>query len=76
MYLPRDEAFGRLKSLDFITCGLKSVSQNVVSTLESVFIDLNFTPSELIALMHEISKGDVSFIIFKANNFLIQSINH
>ncbi|XP_058780249.1 seed linoleate 9S-lipoxygenase-3-like [Vicia villosa] len=46
VYLPRDEAFGHLKSSDFLTYGLKAVSQNVVPALESVFFDLNFTPNE------------------------------
>lgn len=46
MYLPRDEAFGHLKSSDFLTYGLKAVSQNVVPALESVIFDLNFTPNE------------------------------
>ncbi|PNX98378.1 seed lipoxygenase, partial [Trifolium pratense] len=46
VYLPRDEAFGHLKSSDFLTYGLKAVSQNVVPALESVIFDLNFTPNE------------------------------
>ncbi|KAH1145171.1 hypothetical protein GYH30_041137 [Glycine max] len=45
VYLPRDEAFGHLKSSDFLTYGLKSVSQNVLPLLQSAF-DLNFTPRE------------------------------
>ncbi|XP_057457403.1 seed linoleate 9S-lipoxygenase-3 isoform X2 [Lotus japonicus] len=46
IYLPRDEAFGHLKSSDFLVYGLKSVSQDVVPALQSVFFDLNFTPNE------------------------------
>ncbi|XP_027341792.1 seed linoleate 9S-lipoxygenase-3 [Abrus precatorius] len=46
VYLPRDEAFGHLKSSDFLTYGLKSLSQNVIPALQSVFFDLNFTPNE------------------------------
>lgn len=45
IYLPRDEAFGHLKSSDFLVYGLKSVSQDVFPALESVF-NLNFTPNE------------------------------
>ncbi|ESW22484.1 hypothetical protein PHAVU_005G157000 [Phaseolus vulgaris] len=45
IYLPRDEAFGHLKSSDFLTYGLKSVSQNFLPALQSAF-DLNFTPNE------------------------------
>ncbi|CAL0324070.1 unnamed protein product [Lupinus luteus] len=45
VYLPRDEAFGHLKSSDFLTYALKSVSQDVLPLLQSVF-DLNFTPTE------------------------------
>ncbi|KAL2332253.1 hypothetical protein Fmac_019834 [Flemingia macrophylla] len=45
VYIPRDEAFGHLKSSDFLIYGLKSISQNVLPALQSAF-DLNFTPSE------------------------------
>ncbi|XP_057455143.1 seed linoleate 9S-lipoxygenase-3-like [Lotus japonicus] len=44
-YIPRDEAFGHLKSSDFLTYGLKSISQDVIPALQSVF-DINFTPNE------------------------------
>ncbi|CAJ1955468.1 unnamed protein product [Sphenostylis stenocarpa] len=45
IYLPRDEAFGHLKSSDFLADGLKSVSQNFLPALQTAF-DLNFTPNE------------------------------
>ena len=45
VYIPRDEAFGHLKSSDFLTYGLKSVSQDVIPALQSGF-DTNFTPDE------------------------------
>ncbi|XP_058745335.1 seed linoleate 9S-lipoxygenase-3-like [Vicia villosa] len=45
VYIPRDEAFGHLKSSDFLVYGLKSVSQDVIPLLQSVF-DINFTPTE------------------------------
>ncbi|KAJ1420344.1 PLAT/LH2 domain [Sesbania bispinosa] len=44
-YIPRDEAFGHLKSSDFLAYGLKSVSQDVIPAIQSVF-DINFTPTE------------------------------
>ncbi|OIW11831.1 hypothetical protein TanjilG_14643 [Lupinus angustifolius] len=45
VYIPRDEAFGHLKSSDFLIYGLKSVAQDVTSVLQSVF-ELDFTPDE------------------------------
>lgn len=45
VYIPRDEAFGHVKSSDFLTYGLKSVSQDIIPVLQSVF-DINFTPTE------------------------------
>ncbi|KAK2371232.1 seed linoleate 9S-lipoxygenase [Trifolium repens] len=45
IYVPRDENFGHLKSSDFLTYGIKSVSQIVLPAFESAF-DLNFTPRE------------------------------
>ncbi|KAK7255637.1 hypothetical protein RIF29_29052 [Crotalaria pallida] len=45
VYIPRDEAFGHLKSSDFLTYGLKSVAQDLTSVLQSVF-ELDFTPNE------------------------------
>ncbi|CAL0326085.1 unnamed protein product [Lupinus luteus] len=45
VYIPRDEAFGHLKSSDFLIYGLKSVAQDVTSVLQSVF-ELDFTPNE------------------------------
>ncbi|KAE9588112.1 Seed linoleate 9S-lipoxygenase-3 [Lupinus albus] len=60
VYLPRDEAFGHLKSSDFLTYGLKSVSQDVLPLLQSVF-DLNFTPSEFDSFdeVHELYEGGI-----------------
>ncbi|RDX78494.1 Seed linoleate 9S-lipoxygenase, partial [Mucuna pruriens] len=46
VYMPRDEKFGHLKSSDFLTYGLKSVSQEFLPLLESVFFDSDFTPNE------------------------------
>ncbi|MED6118733.1 Lox2p [Stylosanthes scabra] len=37
VYLPRDEAFGHLKSSDFLTYGLKSVAQDVMPVLTDAF---------------------------------------
>ncbi|XP_014501040.1 linoleate 9S-lipoxygenase-like [Vigna radiata var. radiata] len=37
VYLPRDEAFGHLKSSDFLTYGLKSVVQDVLPVLTDAF---------------------------------------
>lgn len=45
VYVPRDENFGHLKSSDFLTYGIKSLSQCVLPAFESAF-DLNFTPNE------------------------------
>ncbi|XP_015939187.1 linoleate 9S-lipoxygenase 1 [Arachis duranensis] len=36
-YVPRDEIFGHLKSSDFLTYGIKSLAQNVLPRLQSVF---------------------------------------
>ncbi|KAK7300849.1 hypothetical protein RJT34_11700 [Clitoria ternatea] len=46
LYMPRDEKFGHLKSADFLTYGIKSLSQRVLPLLESVFLDSDFTPNE------------------------------
>ncbi|KAJ1420346.1 PLAT/LH2 domain [Sesbania bispinosa] len=46
IYVPRDENFGHLKSSDFLTYGIKSLSQNVLPLFQSVIFDLNFTPNE------------------------------
>ncbi|XP_020218679.1 seed linoleate 9S-lipoxygenase-2 [Cajanus cajan] len=45
VYVPRDENFGHLKSSDFLSYGIKSLSRNFLPALKSVF-DLNFTPNE------------------------------
>ncbi|RZB84437.1 Linoleate 9S-lipoxygenase-4 isoform B [Glycine soja] len=37
VYLPRDEAFGHLKSSDFLAYGIKSVSQDVLPVLTDAF---------------------------------------
>ncbi|XP_057455131.1 seed linoleate 9S-lipoxygenase-like [Lotus japonicus] len=46
IYVPRDENFGHLKSSDFLTYGIKSLSQSVLPLFKSVIFDLNFTPNE------------------------------
>ncbi|CAJ2646755.1 unnamed protein product [Trifolium pratense] len=46
IYVPRDENFGHLKSSDFLTYGIKSLSQNVLPLFKSVIFDSNFTPNE------------------------------
>ncbi|WJX55911.1 Lox2p [Trifolium repens] len=46
IYVPRDENFGHLKSSDFLTYGIKSLSQDVLPLFKSVIFDLNFTPNE------------------------------
>ncbi|XP_057455132.1 seed linoleate 9S-lipoxygenase-like [Lotus japonicus] len=46
IYVPRDENFGHLKSSDFFTYGIKSLSQDVLPLFESAIFDLNFTPNE------------------------------
>jgi len=45
IYVPRDENFGHLKTSDFLVYGIKSISQFVLPTFESIF-DLNLTPNE------------------------------
>ncbi|XP_027343811.1 seed linoleate 9S-lipoxygenase-2-like [Abrus precatorius] len=45
VYVPRDENFGHLKSSDFLTYGIKSLSQYVLPAFQSAF-DLNFTRPE------------------------------
>jgi len=44
-YIPRDENFGHLKSSDFLTYGLKSLTRSFLPALKTVF-DINFTPNE------------------------------
>ncbi|KAL2337924.1 hypothetical protein Fmac_012370 [Flemingia macrophylla] len=46
LYVPRDESFGHLKSSDFLAYGIKSLSQELLPSLESVFLDSDFTPNE------------------------------
>ncbi|XP_061360244.1 seed linoleate 9S-lipoxygenase-like [Gastrolobium bilobum] len=46
VYIPRDENFGHLKSSDFLTYGIKSLSQDVLPLFQSLIFDLNFTPNE------------------------------
>ncbi|CAJ1950897.1 unnamed protein product [Sphenostylis stenocarpa] len=46
VYVPRDENFGHLKSSDFLTYGIKSLSQNVLPLLKSAIFDLRVTSSE------------------------------
>ncbi|XP_022642514.1 seed linoleate 9S-lipoxygenase-3-like [Vigna radiata var. radiata] len=60
IYLPRDEAFGHLKSSDFLTYGLKFVSQNFLPALESAF-DLNFTLNEFDSFddVHKLHSGGI-----------------
>ncbi|XP_061365130.1 seed linoleate 9S-lipoxygenase-2 [Gastrolobium bilobum] len=43
VYVPRDENFGHLKSSDFLSYGIKSLSQLVLPAFESA---MNFTPNE------------------------------
>ncbi|MQL00578.1 hypothetical protein EI005_25570, partial [Escherichia coli] len=45
VYLPRDEAFGHLKSSDFLVYILKSASQNVIPQLQSA-LRLQFNSPE------------------------------
>ncbi|KAJ1420348.1 PLAT/LH2 domain [Sesbania bispinosa] len=49
VYVPRDENFGHLKSAEFLSYGIKSLSRNILPALKSVF-ELNFTPDPLPAL--------------------------
>ena len=44
IYIPRDESFGHLKMSDFLTYGLKSVSQNIQPTLN--FLNRDFDSFE------------------------------
>ncbi|KAL5160228.1 Seed linoleate 9S-lipoxygenase [Glycine soja] len=46
IYVPRDENFGHLKSSDFLTYGIKSLSQNVIPLFKSIIFDLRVTSSE------------------------------
>ena len=49
-----------MKSSDFLTYGLKSVSQNLLPALESTF-DLNFTPNEFDSFddVHSLYSGGI-----------------
>nr|XP_007135512.1 hypothetical protein PHAVU_010G135500g [Phaseolus vulgaris]ESW07506.1 hypothetical protein PHAVU_010G135500g [Phaseolus vulgaris] len=57
IYMPRDEKFGHLKSSDFLTYGLKSLSQQLLPSLENVFdSDLTwneFDSFEEVRALHE-----------------------
>ncbi|KAL1339142.1 hypothetical protein AAHE18_U012200 [Arachis hypogaea] len=59
-YIPRDEAFGHLKSSDFLAYGIKSISQDVIPALKSVF-DINFTPNEFDSFeeVHDLYEGGI-----------------
>ncbi|QHN76296.1 Seed linoleate 9S-lipoxygenase [Arachis hypogaea] len=59
-YIPRDEAFGHLKSSDFLAYGIKSISQDVIPALKSVF-DINFTPIEFDSFeeVHDLYEGGI-----------------
>ncbi|XP_057455135.1 seed linoleate 9S-lipoxygenase-like isoform X2 [Lotus japonicus] len=46
MYIPRDENFGHLKSSDFLTYEIKSLSQNLWPLYKSVISDLNSARDE------------------------------
>ncbi|NP_001235189.1 lipoxygenase [Glycine max] len=46
IYVPRDENFGHLKSSDFLTYGIKSLSQNVIPLFKSIILNLRVTSSE------------------------------
>ncbi|KAH1237701.1 Seed linoleate 9S-lipoxygenase-2 [Glycine max] len=45
VYVPRDEIFGHLKSSDFLSYGIKSLSRSFLPAIKSIF-DLKFTPNE------------------------------
>ncbi|KAI4355472.1 hypothetical protein L6164_004244 [Bauhinia variegata] len=52
IYVPRDERFGHLKMSDFLTYGLKSVSQNIMPKLGTLF-DKDFDSFEEVNQLHE-----------------------
>ncbi|CAJ1955474.1 unnamed protein product [Sphenostylis stenocarpa] len=61
VYLPRDEAFGHLKSSDFLTYGLKSVAQDVLPVLTDAF-DGNVLSLEFdnFAEVHKLYEGGIT----------------
>ncbi|KAG4384824.1 hypothetical protein GLYMA_13G347700v4 [Glycine max] len=61
VYLPRDEAFGHLKSSDFLAYGIKSVSQDVLPVLTDAF-DGNILSLEFdnFAEVHKLYEGGVT----------------
>ncbi|XP_014501039.1 linoleate 9S-lipoxygenase-like [Vigna radiata var. radiata] len=61
VYLPRDEAFGHLKSSDFLAYALKSVSQDVLPVLTDAF-DGNILSLEFdsFAEVHKLYEGGVT----------------
>jgi len=61
VYLPRDEAFGHLKSSDFLAYALKSVSQDVLPVLTDAF-DGNILSLEFdsFAEVHKLYDGGVT----------------
>lgn len=52
IYVPRDERFGHLKMADFLTYGLKSVSQSLKPKIEA-FVDSEFDSFEEVRELYE-----------------------
>ncbi|XP_027336929.1 seed linoleate 9S-lipoxygenase-like isoform X2 [Abrus precatorius] len=61
IYVPRDENFGHLKSSDFLTYGIKSLSQDVIPMFQSAIFDLSVTKSEFDSFddVHQLYEGGI-----------------
>ncbi|KAG4380822.1 hypothetical protein GLYMA_15G026500v4 [Glycine max] len=61
VYLPRDEAFGHLKSSDFLAYGIKSVAQDVLPVLTDAFdgnlLSLEFDNFAEVRKLYEVDKS-------------------
>lgn len=59
-YIPRDEKFGHLKSSDFLTYALKSLSQMLLPSLENVFdSDLTWNEFDSFQEVRDLYEGGI-----------------
>ncbi|KAG5000635.1 hypothetical protein JHK87_021707 [Glycine soja] len=60
LYMPRDEKFGHLKSSDFLTYGIKSLSQKLLPSLENVFdSDLTWNEFDSFEEVRDLYEGGI-----------------
>ncbi|KAG5036393.1 hypothetical protein JHK86_017233 [Glycine max] len=60
LYMPRDEKFGHLKSSDFLTYGIKSLSQTLLPSLENIFdSDLTWNEFDSFEEVRDLYEGGI-----------------